>query len=128
MKISLWVLCVATTILFSCHKEETKEGISGTWNVVHASGTVAGIHQDYPKGDITWSFGDKLVIENKYTGNLNFGQPSGTYTYEVKKNSKEGDELYLSGRIFSNIIKLTSDSLVLFEQHISDGVRLILVR
>lgn len=113
--------------LMSCGKEETKDGLEGKWFLVNATGGIAGISQNYPKGDIIWTFDDNtLSIANNYTGQWNVSPPNAKKNYKIV-STKEGTELHLDGEYFVNF-HLTNDSLFLNEMKISDGFGFILTR
>jgi hypothetical protein len=92
------------------------------------SGTIAGIHQTYPKGDIIWTFGTQLKVSNIYPGNNNYSLPSDTYSYSIFEN-KLGKELYVNTHYYSDITKLTADTLVLDDNlKLSDGIRYTFIK
>lgn len=127
MNLKSLTLCVALIATISCSKTENEEGINGKWFLVNASGGIAGISQNFPKGDILWTFDDeKLKVVNDYTGQWNVSLPSNEYTIDIE-NTIEGQVLNLSDQYFANI-RIANDSLILSQDQFADGFGFIFIR
>ncbi|MBP9196864.1 MAG: hypothetical protein KBF35_04300 [Saprospiraceae bacterium] len=113
--------------LISCCKEENKDGLDGKWFLIKASGGFAGISQNYPKGDITWSFDDGVVnIVNNYTGQWNVSPASMKKEYKVVP-TVEGSELHLDNDYFVNF-QISKDTMLFNQLQFADGFGFVLVR
>lgn len=127
MKIKHLCLLVCLNIAFGCDKAENNNELSGTWNLIEASGTIAGIVVKYPKGKVVWNFSNKLTIQNDYTGS-DISFPSGTHIYSTN-STIEGLEMTLDGSIFAYVTKTGNDTLMLNQNLIfSDGVNYLFVK
>jgi len=123
----IFVYLVLMFSLISCCKEETKDGLEGKWFLVNATGGIAGISQNYPKGDISWTFDNGNVkIVNNYTGQWNVSPQTMQKDYKIVPTI-EGSELHLDNEYFVNF-QVSNDSLLLNQLQISDGFGFILVR
>ncbi len=125
MKLS--VIFVLMFSLMSCCKEENKDGLEGKWFLVNAAGGIAGISQNYPKGDITWVFDDEKVnIVNNYAGQWNVSFPTMSKSYKII-STIEGDELHIDNQYFANS-QISKDTLFLNQSQFADGFGFVLVR
>ena len=129
MKINHVFLGLFLTLLSGCCKEETQNGLEGKWFLINASGGIAGISQDYPKGQIIWNFDDddQLHITNNYTGNWNVSFPSQDLSYQIKETI-EGDELILDNEYFGNILLQMEDTLLISQAQFADGFGFLFVK
>jgi len=125
MKLS--VIFVLMFSLMSCCKEENKDGLEGKWFLLNAAGGIAGISQNYPKGDITWVFDDEKVnIVNNYAGQWNVSFPTMSKSYKII-STIEGDELHIDNQYFANS-QISKDTLFLNQSQFADGFGFVLVR
>lgn len=93
--------------------------------MVNGYGTIAGISQAYPKGQIKWEVdNDHIKIENNYTGPHNFSLQSGIYAYDASSSIK-GGEITLENMTYT--YSTSNDSLFLDDNKF-DGISLVLVR
>jgi hypothetical protein len=125
-----YLMLAFIVILFSscCKDYGSLGGIEvGKWFLVNTSGGLAGINQNYPKGEITWTFESaQLVIKNNYTGPWNVSLESNSFEYQTR-NSIEGDELFLDDKYYTNI-SIKGDSMFLAEFQVADGFNFTLIR
>lgn len=113
--------------MVSCCKEETKDGLEGKWFLVKATGGIAGISQDYPQGDIYWTFEDsKVKIVNNYKGQWNVSPQSMEKDYKIVP-TVEGNELHLDNDYFVNF-QISKDTLLFNQLQFADGFGFVLVR
>lgn len=102
---------------------EKKDVLEGSWNLTTISGGFAGIDDDYPAGDIVWTFvssESKLEINNNNTANTLYdGLPTGEYIYTLLTVD---NELFLkiNGDEFAGII-LSENRLTLDQNRSSSG-------
>ena len=123
----VFVYLVLMVSLMSCCKEETKDGLEGKWFLVNATGGIAGISQNYPKGDIFWTFeSGKVKIINNYKGQWNVSPPTMEKDYKIVPTI-EGNELHLDNEYFVNF-QISKDSLLLNQRQFADGFGFVLVR
>ncbi len=128
MKTYIAVLSMMIIVLLSCNKDDNTGIIEGRWSMINATGGIAGFNQNYPKGQILWTFdGGALGIENKYTGQFNFSYPTGTYRY-LELNPSNIRTLYINDQQFGDI-KISNDSLFIDQaSFIADGFRYLFIR
>ena len=114
--------------MIACNKDDKDAVLEGKWSMVNATGGIAGFNQNYPKGQILWTFdGGVLSIENKYIGQLNFSYPTGTYRY-LELNPSNVRTLYINDQQFGDV-KISSDSLVIDQaSFLADGFRYLFIR
>ena len=115
-------------VLFCLGCSKNHDGFIGTWNVKQASGTFAGIVNEYKKREVTWTFRSNniLSITNNYDGELNISPETGDYLYEV-----DHDTLRFDFGAGAFIMQFESDyqKLILDDNYFtSDGWRFILER
>ena len=123
----VFVYLVLMVSLMSCCKEETKDGLEGKWFLVNATGGIAGISQNYAKGDISWTFENgKVKIINNYKGQWNVSPPTMEKDYKIVPTI-EGNELHLDNEYFVNF-QISKDSLLLNQLQFADGFGFVLVR
>jgi hypothetical protein len=129
MKFERWFFGLVLICSFvACDNNDCKtlnEDIKGSWSVVNGYGTIAGISQIYPKGQITWVVDNSNVkIENNFTGDNNFSMPTGLYPYDAT-SSIEGGQI-----IFKDITYryIAGKDTIYLNDNLADGIRLILIR
>lgn len=89
--ILLFLLIAILGVSFGCKKEEfakakirSENGISGTWNLTHVYGGIAGVDEQYASGEITWKFNSSnLVVNNNSSSSNYYYLPTGTYQYAI---------------------------------------------
>jgi hypothetical protein len=130
MKLQVLTLVVIATfgMLTSCHNDDDNSGekektINGIWNLKNVSGGLQGIHLDYTKGEVLWTFNEttgKLIVENKIITqgpkNTHSGLKSGTYDYEIKEEERV-QVLFIKG-IRQGVITILGEK----NMKIDDGV------
>ncbi len=128
MKSYFAIITLLIFVLLSCNKDNKEENLEGKWNLVNATGGIAGFNINYPKGQIIWIFDDgTLSIDNKYAGQLNFSFPSGNYRY-FEINPSNLTTLYINDQQFGDI-KISNDSLIIDQSSfISDGFKYLYIR
>jgi hypothetical protein len=118
----------------SCHTNDDNSpneiSIAGSWNLIHVSGGLAGIDDDFETGLITWSFNEEtssvLVVNNNSEAVIYDGFPSGNYTYSIELN--EDIQTLIINDISMIIHTLTATDLILDEGIAVDGFLLSLKR
>jgi hypothetical protein len=98
--ISFFILII--TLSISCNKDK-----ADAYSLVNISGGFAGESDDFPKGELTWSFiGDKLIAKNKQNTTVH-DYKFFTVSNNLKLKIDSNQEYYVS--VFNN------DSLYLFD-------------
>ena len=115
------------SLILACTKSDTPaEEISGSWNLVKVRGTIAGIEQDYPIGDIIWTFDNgNIIVRNNYTGQWNVSMTSGTYPYTI--DTSKNNLLEVKSEYFGNY-DIKKDTLNITQSLISDGIDFTFIR
>ena len=111
----------------SCNKDNDSL-LEDKWSMINATGGIAGFNQNYPVGQINWTFDDgTLKIENKYTGQFNFSFPTGKYTYQ-EINLSNISTLYINDQQFGDI-KISNNSLTIDQSSfMADGFMYTFIR
>lgn len=122
------ILIALFTLLYLSNCSQTddnskKDVLEGSWNLSKISGGFAGIDEDYPDGNIVWTFvssESQLEINNNNTANTLYdGLPTGEYIYTLLTVD---NELFLeiNGDEFAGIL-LSGDRLTLDQNRSSSG-------
>jgi hypothetical protein len=127
MKTYISIFSMMLLLLISCNKDDDLL-IEGKWSMINATGGIAGVNQNFPEGQINWTFDNgTLKIENKYTGQFNVSFPTGTYTYQ-EINLSNISTLYINDQQFGDFI-ISKESLVIDQSSfMADGFRYTFIR
>ncbi|MGZ3872426.1 MAG: hypothetical protein ACXVJD_05890 [Mucilaginibacter sp.] len=123
MKLFLFIICLSATIM-ACKKTDDPQraGLTGTWELRHYSGTIAGVSKDLPPGNGTLM---QFDADSAYKSFKNFKQDyQGKYKV-VKKgiswNNLTYDALYFNGSESADYFIIKADSLTIGNTF-ADGV------
>ena len=128
MKIFLFVVCISASIA-GCKKGNLiPAGLTGTWELRHYSGTIAGVDKDVPAENGT-------LIQFKSDGTyarFTDSKQNSQGPYKIVRNSitfgdKKYDGLYLNGGTIGSFIFLKSDTLTIGDTF-PDGVTSLYIR
>jgi len=131
MRLSFLIICL-TAVIAGCSKSDVKPSASltGTWELRHYSGTIAGVNTDLPKGNGT------LI---QFAGDSTFKhftalKQDNQGTYRIVKDgityaNKKYDAIYFNGGADAASFTIHSDSLIIDNANIyADGATSVYVR
>jgi hypothetical protein len=130
-------LCLFILVL-SCEKQKypaaaptETEGIDGNWNLVLATGGLAGISETYQVGEILWTFDSSdssVVVVNNVNSGIYYSLPAGTYPFWESSNSNGDLVINVNGEEMG-VRTISNDTLDIgADQVILDGFSLKFVR
>ena len=87
------LIIILLLITISCNSEDTLK-VDNSWNLINVSGGIAGIDENFNKGEVKWTFneGNSTLKVVKNTSDPYSGIADGTYTYSILTNN---DHFYL---------------------------------
>ena len=128
MKIFLFIICISASIA-GCKKGNiAPAGLTGTWELRHYSGTIAGVDKDVPAGNGALIQFKSDGTYARFTNSMQNSQGP----YKIVRNSitfgdKKYDGLYLDGETIGSFIFLKSDTLTIGDTF-PDGVTSLYIR
>ena len=131
MKHTLLILLISFFTLTHCstNNDNTQPNVTEVyWSLTNTTGGVAGVNDDFPKGEIKWVFNElteTLIVENNNTDNTKQGGlDSGNYAYsllEVGLNSFLIIDSEEVGRLTVTTSKLIIDENQTSQGDLNDG-------
>lgn len=128
MKVFLFIICIAAACT-GCKKAEVNvTGLTGTWELRHYSGTIAGVDKAIPKGNGTLL---KFSADSTYQHFSDF-KVDNNGRFKIVKNgvdwgSEKLDAIYLGESAEPNFFSLRADSLIIGNTY-ADGVTSLYLR
>lgn len=125
-KILTILLFIGIGFFISCNDNDDnstqQETISGTWNLINVRGGLAGINNNYSKGDIKWAFDQTnaiLTVENKIGNNNAFYLHNGIYSFNIE-DDQETKILFIDNNDYRLVILSIDNSLIITDDF-NDG-------
>jgi hypothetical protein len=127
--ISILFICFLTFINCSTNNDDTQpKVIEVYWSLTNTTGGLAGVDDDFNKGEIKWVFNElteTLIVDNQNTDNTKQdGLASGNYSYSILEVGLDSFLLIDSeevGRLLVSTSKLTLDENVTSQGDLNDG-------
>ena len=126
-KILILLSILGLAIYTSCNSDDDSvqpEILNGTWNLINASGGIAGVNESYQNGSVTWTFDSQnstVTIENNSQATVYTLSTNGTYSYTIVE-SEDKQYLHINDVEIGRYV-LSTNTLIVNENEIASGSR-----